>query len=581
MARRLAIVAILLANLSMLGLTPVAAATLTFVTPDTPNGWQTRLVTSNPATVLPTATFVNGPETPPAGSGSLKLTVGDNGDNAAEVRYSGAAGVLLSSITSLSYSTYVTSFGSGGQAPYIILNLDEDANGSVDDQLFFEPVYQNGTYATVQGVTVPDQCEDPACVVLGEWQTWDAHAGGWWSLDAGTFGPPLTTLAKYAADHPNARIVSPAPGGLGGLRIVTGFGTGAWPGFDGNVDKVTLGIGEDETTFDFEPGTNLAIGKSASAGTVGVGTQLTYTISVVNAGPGNASQVVVSDELPEGTSFVSCASSQGGVCGGTGNERTVTFATLQAGATATILITVEVDEDLLDGQQLANTATVTRYEPDSYGTDDSATATVTVSKPCISPFVDVQNTDEACAAIVALTEAGVINGYDTDPPRFGPEDNVQRAQVAAFIVRALGWEDLPTGPRDFTDIDELLSDLPTVVRILANACEDQQDDDTCVAQGYGDGRFGPNDPVSYAQVITFIARAFQLDEMYDWSPQPGEVIPYTNVPAVHLGDVRTYHHYAGTIPDAPSTGTGWNSPAPREWVARVLYQALLSTPAAP
>jgi hypothetical protein len=164
--------------------------------------------------------------------------------------------------------------------------------------------------------------------------------------------------------------------------------------------------------------------------------------------------------------------------------------------------------------------------------------------------------------------------------------------MAAFLVRALDWGDRPTGPRNFTDLDELRGDLATASRILANACDESEPGDTgCVAQGYAaadcvaKGKvapcFGPTDQVSYAQVISFIARAFQLDENFAWESQPSGTQPYSNVPGDHDIDVRTYHHYAGTIPDAPFTGDGWNAPAPREWVARVIYQALQSTPPAP
>ena len=100
-----------------------------------------------------------------------------------------------------------------------------------------------------------------------------------------------------------------------------------------------------------------------------------------------------------------------------------------------------------------------------------------------------------------------------------------------------------------------------------------------MARGYGDGRFGPTDQVTYAQVISFVARAFRLDADYDWQPQMG-AHPYSGVPAAHESDVRAYHFYteaAGGIPDAP-TGDGWNEIAPREWVAMVLYRALQSAP---
>jgi len=190
-------------------------------------------------------------------------------------------------------------------------------------------------------------------------------------------------------------------------------------------------------------------------------------------------------------------------------------------------------------------------------------------------FTDVSVNDPACPAIATLTEQGTIKGYAGVPPRFGPTDNVQRAQVATFLVRALAWQARPTGPRTFTDLAGLATELRTASLIVANTCDNNG---LCVAYGYGDGRFGPTDPVSHAQVITFITRAFRLDPVQTWVPQPGDPQPYTGVPTVHDTDVRTFVHYAGPIPSAPSTAAGWNAPASRAWVAMLLYQALTVQP---
>ena len=220
------------------------AAGVVTVTPSNLQGWQTQ--TSGTGQ---TVTFENGPGTPPLGTGSVELSVGPDGNGAAQLRNPNYAGTLLSDLTALSYSTYVEQFGSGGQAPYIILNIDTDGNGSADDQLFFEPVYQNGTYP---GDTVPNQCgANPLCVTLNQWQTWDALNGGWWAVSAGTFGPPLITLDTYIAAHPNATIVNSSTG-LGGVRIVAGFGAVAWDNFIGNVDAFTIGVNSDNTTYNFE-----------------------------------------------------------------------------------------------------------------------------------------------------------------------------------------------------------------------------------------------------------------------------------------------------------------------------------------
>lgn len=118
------------------------------VTPGALDGWTP--TESGTADV----SFVAGPETPPLGEGSAQLSVGAAGGSAAQLRNGDYDGVLLSDITSLSYFTYVQQDGSGGQAPYLILDVDLDGDGTMDDLLFFEPVYQTGDYV---GDPVPDQ----------------------------------------------------------------------------------------------------------------------------------------------------------------------------------------------------------------------------------------------------------------------------------------------------------------------------------------------------------------------------------------------------------------------------------------
>jgi hypothetical protein len=219
-----------------------SAQTTVVVTPDDLHGWAPQ-VDGDGAD----ASFVLGPDGNPCGPSSLQLTVGADGDTGAQFRNTNYEGVALSSVTTLSYAIYVAQDGSGGQAPYIILNIDQDNNGSVDDLLFFEPVYQTGAYV---GDPVPDQ----GVPVVGEWKTYDALVGGWWSLNAGTFGPPLTTISSYLTAFPNSVIRNSATGG-GGVRIVAGFGAGAWDNFVGNADCFTIGVaGGETTTYDFSLG---------------------------------------------------------------------------------------------------------------------------------------------------------------------------------------------------------------------------------------------------------------------------------------------------------------------------------------
>src|SRR5215813_11889233 len=89
----------------------------------------------------------------------------------------------------------------------------------------------------------------------------------------------------------------------------------------------------------------------------------------------------VTDDLPAETTFVSCSSTGGGVCSGSGNNRTVTFASLASGQSETITLVANVSCSVADGTAINNTATVTSFRPDSDMDNNSATATTTATSP--------------------------------------------------------------------------------------------------------------------------------------------------------------------------------------------------------
>ncbi len=137
------------------------------------------------ANLYGSGSMVVGPATPPLGIGSANLATGNgtNGGNGAEILSStGYALTPLSSLTALSYSTYVTS-NNGSQFPYLELEIEGTIGGVVNyDQLFFEPPYQTAPYTTHP--SLPDQGAE----VLNTWQTWNALEGGWWD-NAGICSP--------------------------------------------------------------------------------------------------------------------------------------------------------------------------------------------------------------------------------------------------------------------------------------------------------------------------------------------------------------------------------------------------------
>lgn len=224
---------VVIVGIVVLALASAATAIAVTVTPSNTDGWTSVHESCNTVPATGSQAIVDGPGSPPAGSGSYEFRIGANPQSYQTLRQVGFNGTLLSTLTSLGYWTYVSQFGQGssGQAVYIDLYVDNNNDGAPDDTLTFEPVYQ-GT----QGA-----------VAINAWQRWDALNGLWWS---DSFGgpPPLFTLATYIAIHPDARIASSSPGGF---LLSSGCGN-TWTGFVGNADALTIGVSGTDTTFDFE-----------------------------------------------------------------------------------------------------------------------------------------------------------------------------------------------------------------------------------------------------------------------------------------------------------------------------------------
>jgi uncharacterized repeat protein (TIGR01451 family)/CSLREA domain-containing protein len=126
---------------------------------------------------------------------------------------------------------------------------------------------------------------------------------------------------------------------------------------------------------------DLSITKSGLPNPVTSGTNLTYTLTVSNNGPNDATSVVVTDNLPTGLSFVSCMSTAGGVCSGSGNNRTISFSSLAASASATITLVAQVSCALTNGSMVSNTASVNSPLLDSNVLNNSSTVSNGVSNP--------------------------------------------------------------------------------------------------------------------------------------------------------------------------------------------------------
>lgn len=137
----------------------------------------------------------------------------------------------------------------------------------------------------------------------------------------------------------------------------------------------------------------LSLTKADSPDPVNAGAPLAYSIAVSNAGPDAAADVVVTDNLPKGVSFVSAESTQG-TCSVSGNGRKVTCAlgTLAVNfgpqyIPAPVAITIRVLAPTKVGRSgtISNKASVDSDAKDPKGGNNSDTeSTRVVEAPTIS-----------------------------------------------------------------------------------------------------------------------------------------------------------------------------------------------------
>lgn len=135
-------------------------------------------------------------------------------------------------------------------------------------------------------------------------------------------------------------------------------------------------------------------------------------------------------------------------------------------------------------------------------------------------FSDVDSSTDYAEAIRWAAEQGYINGYPDG--RFGVNDPVTRAQLAAIFYRAAG-SPAASGMTRFPDVQ--------AAAYYANAVSWAEDNS--LISGYPDGHFGVNDSVTRQQVVTILWR---------WAGSP-------NASGAEYPDERAIAAYAQTAVD--------------------------------
>ena len=196
-----------------------------------------------------------------------------------------------------------------------------------------------------------------------------------------------------------------------------------------------------------------------------------------------------------------------GFAPGKANRKVTVKVTLPKGRTTNpVTISLPADEGAVTYQAVVKTdgsATSSKYNPATTTMDGkvntSGTYTVQMNE---KSFTDISNKSaEMQKAILYLTSKGIING--TSATTFSPNGTINRQQVAALLMRALGKVD-NTATAAFKDV----SAQSSLYHEIASSKKHK------IVNGYSDNTFRGTNVISRAQIVTVAGRVLTSEMNY-------------------------------------------------------------------
>ncbi len=147
-----------------------------------------------------------------------------------------------------------------------------------------------------------------------------------------------------------------------------------------------------------------------------------------------------------------------------------------------------------------------------------------------SAFIDLMMAVTHTEAVEALEEAGLLEGTECAPELFCPNEPILRWVMAMWLVRLIDSADAdPQGTPRFADVASDSQAAPFIERLAELEI-------TLGCQTEPELRFCPDEPVTRAQMASFIVRALDL-------PAPQDPVEFADVEAdsVHAAHVAALH----------------------------------------
>ncbi len=257
----------------------------------------------------------------------------------------------------------------------------DNATPDVGDNVTFTVTVTNNGPNTAQAVSVQDALPVGLTYVSSNPSAGTYNSGtGAWTIGNLTNGATVTLDIVATVTVPAAR-----------TNTATATSTTFDPFAGDNSDAETVDARD----------ADLAVSKSVDTATPSFGGQVTFLVTVTNAGPDTSSGVSVADPLPPGLSLVTATPSQGIYSAGVWNA-----GVLANGATETLEIVAQVNSHL----PITNTATVSATTHDPNAANDTDSASVDVPDADLAVVKTVDSATPAVGTDATFTVTVINNG---------------------------------------------------------------------------------------------------------------------------------------------------------------------------
>ncbi|HEY8962349.1 MAG TPA: hypothetical protein VIM57_09100, partial [Luteolibacter sp.] len=197
------------------------------------------------------------------------------------------------------------------------------------------------------------------------------------------------------------------------------------------------------TTTAVSTSVDLAIVMTDSPDPANAGTNISYAITLTNNGPSDAANVLVSDALPAGLTYVSSVPQAGWstTAPSVGTNGTVIFTSgvLAAGGTAQFTIVAKVDASVAAATVVSNSSTTSASTIDTNGANNVATTTTTISRSSDLAIAMTDSPDPVNATQNVTYTIDVTENGPSDASSVSISDTLPANTTFVSATAPAGW----------------------------------------------------------------------------------------------------------------------------------------------